>query len=295
MHPDSESSPLAPEPEPTGSVSPIVSDDAFAAFYKRQISPASSWIVKFAPDIARDPETVNQLVGDAFTNLYVKRHLIGKRDPYMALLDELKNLIDAARRRPAEGLPERSGDSSVMGTTGANGIPDPSARNAGSQVGSIEIQQIFSRDAVMSLTSEQRELYDLYWVQEKTQAQIADARGETEEAVKHRCQRIEKKLQEFMAQFDSEIAGRTEPNVPLRTRDHAFRELKGLPNPMRDLLWTVLVDKLSLAQAAARLRFASKEEAEAVLAKGLKILETKFGQKMPETLIAALANPRNKE
>jgi DNA-directed RNA polymerase specialized sigma24 family protein len=295
MNPEPQSSPRAGEPERGNTRSRISSDDAFAAFYKDAISPAASWLIQHHPDVGRDPETTNQFVGDAFTNLYEKRHSIGNREPYMALLDELRNVVAGARVRQADALPESSGDSSVTGTTGARGILDPNARSAGSQVGSIEIRQIFSLEAVMSLTPEQRELYDLHWVQGKDPAQIADARNETAEAIKHRCQRIQKKLQEFMARYDSEVAGRTESNVPLRMRDHALRELQGLPNPMRDLLHTVFVDKLPFAQATARLRFASKEEALGVLAKGLKILGTKFGEKMPETLVAALANPWKKE
>lgn len=290
-----DSGPRGSEPGADAAPRPISSDDAFAAFYQEKFSPAASWLTKSYPHLAPDPVTADSMVADAFDELYAKRCEI-EGDPFKALITEVKRVVDRKRWSPKVRSLDQAvagGQSSdVSSVTGAAAIADPSARTPDSLTGSVERKAIFSNDAVMSLTAEQRELYDLRWVQDKSWAEIGQAVGLSADAARKRCETIEGRLREFMEKYDSQpthARTKDERKAPLRVREHALRAIDGLPNPMRALLRAVHLDGLPLAQAALRQKFASKEEAEGVLAKGHALLEEKFGQEIPAALTEALA------
>lgn len=295
---NSDSGPRDREPATDEVVSPIASDDAFTAFYTGSIPPLTSWLVKQHPELAPDHLTINELIADAFDELYEKRHDV-KGDPFGYLVNELKNVLAKRNTRKMGSLDalRDSADGSSTGSAsgdGSNvvGMADPAARTASSLAGSTEVKQIFSLDAIMSLTQEQRELYDLYWVQGKALEEIAQTQGVRKQSVHDRVTAIRVKLAEYMGRLDSEVEQSS--RWPLQTRDHAKREIEGLPNPSRDLLRTVYVDDVPLDKAWRRLRFASKEEAVKYLEKGFALLQRKFGQEMPAALENALAQDRKK-
>lgn len=277
----------------------IASEDAFIAFYKESTPSLRAWLHKQYPQYLRDPRRTEGLIADAFDDLYEKRlTLPAGRDPFMALIDHLNNILSKERVRDMASLdsmgPSSRNQGSDLGSPPSHlGVPAPETRSQASVVGSREMNHKFSVDALMSLTQEQRDLYDLHWVQGRTLEEIAGDQGCRPQSVHDRWTTILEKLKKYMARLDSEVESPS--REPLKTRDHARRAIDDLTNPARDLLRTVFVDGVAFEQAWRRLRFASKEEAGNYLEKGFEQLERKFGQKMPEALETALRRRKKEE
>jgi DNA-directed RNA polymerase specialized sigma24 family protein len=277
-------SPDAPSPDPSvpgpASASPILSDEAFARFFRESFEVTIAWTLSHLSYIARDRTTAEQIAGDAYDATYLRRHEV-RTNAVAFLHDRILESAKAYKRR--HGM-------TVLENPSIQAPLDPAGRSPESILASQECREIFSQEAVASLDPGQRRMYDLY-LEGKKYRQIAQTLGLTLDQVKSAFKIMFRQLCEIMSRHVT-LDGPDIPrghHVSLRTRKSALAAIATLPVLLRQVATLTYVEQLPPARTVIRLNLASPEELEVHLGRAHEVLEILFREKMPEALVRALA------
>lgn len=260
---------------------PIASEDSFGKYFTVSYERHVAWTLKEFKSIVRDRDAAEDLVAEAFKNVFPNR--AGVTNPDAALAERIRGLaIDKSAKM------ERSiNDTSVVGQAEArlaDGQPVDSA------YASQECRELFSAEAVRTLSFAERRLYDLY-LDEKTHEEIAQILGDRSWIkVRDDLKGIFVKLLDAMSKLV------TLDNISLESESAALKSPKAaeeamgrLPRLLSAIVRLTYVDKLPPTQIALRLKLASGEEVTGHLSRALNALSRLYRAKMPDALIAALA------
>jgi DNA-directed RNA polymerase specialized sigma24 family protein len=256
---------------------PIATDHAFAEFFTATLAQETRYVFARYRGIAPDMKTAEQIVSDAYHELYKKKETVEK-DPIVKLEDEITNVVRKLDRRRMVSLdgPGFSGDV----------IPaETDVHSVASEVAGIELATLFSQEAVDALDKAERLLYNLV-AKGMTLKEIAKRSGISYERTKSDWKKVYFRLCDIMGKLSSRMGD--EKREPLRTRKDALKAIDDLPILLRQVVGLFHVDKLPGAQVALRLKLASEDEVRMHLGRAYEILEKLYGEIMPAALDDAL-------
>lgn len=261
----------------SGSPGPVSGDEAFATYFSESFERHVAWTLKEFKSIARDRQTAEEIVSDAFNDLYPERQEI--RNPDAVVTTRIRRI--ALERRDKRVI--SADDSSVEHL---DKRIDPAARPADSEYASQECRDLFSAQAVATLGPADRKVYDLY-VAGKTVVQISEALGVRYEDARETLKEITTKLFAAMARLVT-LGNNSVDNGQLRTPKAAEEALGRLPERLSSIVRLTYVEKLSPAQIALKLKLPSAHQVSVDLERALDALSQIYRVKMPDALVAAL-------
>jgi RNA polymerase sigma factor (sigma-70 family) len=268
---------------PDGSTAPgpIASEDAYAQYYTDSFARHVAWTLKEFKSIARGRTDAEDIVSDAFLELYTHRAEV-RLNPDAELTIRIRKFALAYRDKNKKL--KSADDSSVEPL---DGKIDSNARPADSEYASQECRELFSEEAVATLNAGDRKLYDLY-VSGKTTPEISEILGIPYKHARGMLKDIYTKLFDAMSKMTT--LGNTTLDAPsLRTPKQAEEAMGRLPRTLSAIVRLTYVDKLSPEQIARQLHLPSARQVSEDLDRGLCALGRIHRVKMPDALVAALA------
>jgi DNA-directed RNA polymerase specialized sigma24 family protein len=258
---------------------PISSEEAYAAYYSESFERHVAWTLKEFKSLVRDRHTAEQIVSDAFYELYGDRATIHS-NPDAAVIVRIRKYATTFRDKRTVS----ADDSSVERL---DKKIDPVARPADSEYASQECRDLFGAQVVAVLEASERRVYDLF-VSGKTIVQIAESHGIPYEEARERLREITTKLFAAMARLVT-LGNTSVDNGRLRTPKAAEEAMDRLPHRLSTIVRLTYVDKLTPAQIAHQLKISSAQQVSSDLERALDALSQIYRVKMPDALVAALA------
>lgn len=264
---------------------PIASEEAYARYFTNSYERHVAWTLKEFKSIVRDRDAAEDLVAEAFKNVYPNRTGVTNADA--ALTERIRGLaLDKSEKM------ERSiNDTSVVAQAEARlaeGQPVDSA------YASQECREFFSAEALATLDRSDRKFYDLH-IEDKTHPEIAQLLGVHHREVEDRLRMIFVKLLDAMAKLVTlDNVELDKKSAALKTPKAAEKAMERLPRLLSAIVRLTYVDRLPPAQIARRLSLASAEEVSSHLQRALNALSRLYRAKMPDALLAALGSAPSK-
>lgn len=276
--------------------SPLSSEEAFSRFFEESFETTVAWTLKHFKQLVRDRSTAEDAVMVAFEKLHSERESLENANPVVCLQRRIRTLV-IDNTRSAQEI--HRGGSIDDPDVAAAGIIDPEARPADSILKSRECRELFSEEAVGSLSEEELRLYNLY-LQEKTYQEMADALGIPKRTVRWQLGQVMFKLFQAMARLTTITSPHQVGFAPdllvLTTPKNAEQAVaKCLPTLLSDVVRLVHVEKVPPRKVVESLKLGSTDELAMHLKRAYRALEIIYKAPMPDALIAALnhKNPRS--
>jgi DNA-directed RNA polymerase specialized sigma24 family protein len=263
----------------------LASEEGFSRFFEETFEMTVAWTLKHFKQLARDRSTAEDAVMVAFEKLHAERESLGGISPVVFLQNRIRTVLVGAARLPEERRRGGSLDEAI-------GMIDPEARPADSILKSRECRELFSEEAVGSLSPEELRLYKLY-LEERTYQEMADVLRIPKRSVRWQLGQVMCKLFQAMARLTT-IASPHQLTLSsdllvLSTPENARRAVeKYLPRLLSDVVRLVHVEKVPPRQVVARLNLGTTDELAMHLKRAYRALEIVYKAPMPDALIEAL-------
>lgn len=262
---------------------PLASDDAYGKYFTDSYERHVAWTRKEYGSIARDRDSAEDLVAEAFKKVYETRANV--TNPDAAIKERIRGLaLDKSERM------ERSiNDTSVVERAEGCSDEGPAVDAA---YASQECRELFSAEAVATLNPGERRIYDLF-LEEKTHEEIAQMVGRTYKQVRNDLRDIKVKLFNAMAKLVTlDNVSLDKESARLSSPQEAQEAIGRLPRILCAIVRLTYVENLGPSQIALRLKLASADEVSRGLQRALVALERMYRAKMPDALLSAMTRPR---